>query len=42
MVALMAVPRNVRRPVQVLLVAAALSVAPTSPGFTQWLAAVLG
>lgn len=48
-VALMAVPRNVRRPVQVLLVAAAvvqLVLAwvwpPTSPGFTEWRAAVLG
>ena len=48
-VALMAVPRNVRRPVQVLLVAAApgpagagLGVPPTRLGFTGWLAAVLG
>lgn len=48
-VALMAVPRNVRRPVQVLLAAAGLAQLalawvwpPTSPGFTEWLAAVLG
>ena len=48
-VALMAVPRNVRRPVRVLLMAAALVQLvlawvwpPTSPGFIEWLAAVLG
>jgi hypothetical protein len=48
-VALMALPRNVRRPVQVLLVVATLVQLvlawvwpPTSPGFTEWLAAVLG
>jgi hypothetical protein len=45
----MAVPRNVRRPVPVLLVAAALvqlvlawGVAADQPGFTEWLVAVLG
>ena len=48
-VALIAVPRNVRRPVRGLLVAAALVQRllacprpPTSPGFTEWLTAVLG
>jgi hypothetical protein len=47
-VALMAVPRNVGRPLRALLVGASVGQLvlawvwpPTSPGFTEWLSAVL-